>query len=176
MWDLSNEKLVREFKGHADSVSCVDVTPDGSKLVSGSLDRTVRIWDAAEARQVDSYKMNSQIFTLGICPSAPSWVAVGLENSYIEVINSDPNMLRNYQLHQHTNCVLSLKFAPNGSWFMTGGKDRFLNVWKSPYGPGTYRTKENNSILSCDVSPDSKYVASGSWDKIATIYDVVLSE
>lgn len=132
----------------------------------------MRIWDAQEARQLESFKMSSQIFTLGVCPTSPSWIAVGLENSFIEVVNADATNPRNYQLHLHESCVLSLRFAPNGSWFVTGGKDKNLNVWKAPYGPGTYRTRENNSILSCDVSPDSKYVATGSWDKIATVYDV----
>jgi WD40 repeat protein len=111
MWDLNEGKLVREFRGHSDSVSCVDVTADGTKLISGSLDKTMRIWDASDARQLDMYKMSSQIFTLGVCPTSPTWVAVGLENSYVEVVNADPHNHRNYQLHLHDSCVLSLKFV-----------------------------------------------------------------
>ncbi|KAL0484680.1 groucho [Acrasis kona] len=172
MWDLNNGDLVRRLIGHEDSVSCVDLTPDGTKLISGSLDKTMKIWDAHEGRPIETYQMQSRIFTLGACPTAPSWIAVGLENSYVEVVNTEPSNSKNYQLHLHENCVLSLKFAPGGSWFVTGGKDKYINTWKAPYGPGTFRTKESNSILSCDVSPDGKYVVTGSWEKMATIYDV----
>ena len=34
-------------QGHRDSVTSVAISPDGATLVSGSADRTVRVWDAA---------------------------------------------------------------------------------------------------------------------------------
>ncbi|CAL8395842.1 unnamed protein product [Boreogadus saida] len=34
-------------------------------------------------------------------------------------------------------------------------------------------SKESSSVLSCDVSPDDKYIVTGSGDKKATVYEVV---
>lgn len=35
------------------------------------------------------------------------------------------------------------------------------------------KSKESSSVLSCDVSPDDKYIVTGSGDKKATVYEVV---
>ena len=35
MWDLHNQTLVRQFQGHTDGASCIDISPDGTKLWTG---------------------------------------------------------------------------------------------------------------------------------------------
>ena len=44
-----------------------------------------------------------------------------------------------YQLHLHESCVLSLKFAHTGKWFVTTGKDNLLNAWRTPYGASIFQ-------------------------------------
>ena len=40
--------MLRLLRGHSDGASCVDISPDGLKLWTGSLDSTVRCWDLRE--------------------------------------------------------------------------------------------------------------------------------
>ena len=40
------------LRGHADSVCSVSYSPDGKHIVSGSADRTVKIWDAQSGEEV----------------------------------------------------------------------------------------------------------------------------
>ena len=42
---MSHIYLSRLFTGHSDKVSSVWFSPDGSRIVSGSYDKTVRIWN-----------------------------------------------------------------------------------------------------------------------------------
>lgn len=49
-----------------------------------------------------------------------------------------------YQLHLHESCVLSLKFAACGKWFVSTGKDNLLNAWRTPYGASIFQV--NTSI------------------------------
>ncbi|XP_069786502.1 transducin-like enhancer protein 4 isoform X10 [Narcine bancroftii] len=170
VWDLHNQTLVRQFQGHTDGASCIDISNDGTKLWTGGLDNTVRSWDLREGRQLQQHDFTSQIFSLGYCPTG-EWLAVGMENSNVEVLHvTKPDK---YQLHLHESCVLSLKFAHCGKWFVSTGKDNLLNAWRTPYGASIFQSKESSSVLSCDISVDDKYIITGSGDKKATVYEVI---
>ncbi|KAM3868322.1 transducin-like enhancer protein 4 isoform 8-T8 [Diretmus argenteus] len=170
VWDLHNQTLVRQFQGHTDGASCIDISNDGTKLWTGGLDNTVRSWDLREGRQLQQHDFTSQIFSLGYCPTG-EWLAVGMENSNVEVLHvTKPDK---YQLHLHESCVLSLRFAHCGKWFVSTGKDNLLNAWRTPYGASIFQSKESSSVLSCDISVDDKYIVTGSGDKKATVYEVI---
>lgn len=103
---------------------------------SGGLDNTVRSWDLREGRQLQQHDFSSQIFSLGYCPMG-EWLAVGMENSNVEVLHA--NKPDKYQLHLHESCVLSLRFAACGKWFVSTGKDNLLNAWRTPYGASIFQ-------------------------------------
>ncbi|XP_063981921.1 protein groucho isoform X2 [Diachasmimorpha longicaudata] len=170
VWDLQNNSLVRQFQGHTDGASCIDISADGGKLWTGGLDNTVRSWDLREGRQLQQHDFTSQIFSLGYCPTG-EWLAVGMENSFVEVLHA--NKSDKYQLHLHDSCVLSLRFASCGKWFVSTGKDNLLNAWRTPYGASIFQSKESSSVLSCDISADDKFIVTGSGDKKATVYEVI---
>uniref|UniRef100_W5MH26 TLE family member 2, transcriptional corepressor a n=1 Tax=Lepisosteus oculatus TaxID=7918 RepID=W5MH26_LEPOC len=151
VWDLQNQTLVRQFQGHTDGASCIDISNDGTKLWTGGLDNTVRCWDLREGRQLQQHDFTSQVT--------------------VEVLHvSKPDK---YQLHLHESCVLSLKFAYCGKWFVSTGKDNLLNSWRTPYGASIFQSKESSSVLSCDISPDDQFIVTGSGDKKATVYEVI---
>lgn len=169
VWDVHNNQLVRQFQGHTDGASCIDISPDGMRIFTGGLDNTVRTWDVREGRQLSQHDFSSQIFSLGFCPTG-DWLAVGMESSHVEVLhNTKPDK---YQLNLHESCVLSLKFAHSGKWFISTGKDNYLNAWRTPYGASIFQSKETSSVLSCDISCDEKFIVTGSGDKKASLYEV----
>uniref|UniRef100_A0A8U7NG81 TLE family member 2, transcriptional corepressor n=1 Tax=Corvus moneduloides TaxID=1196302 RepID=A0A8U7NG81_CORMO len=168
VWDLQNQTMVRQFQGHTDGASCIDISNYGTKLWTGGLDNTVRCWDLREGRQLQQHDFSSQIFSLGYCPMG-EWLAVGMESSNVEILHvTKPDK---YQLHLHESCVLSLKFASCGKWFVSTGKDNLLNAWRAPYGASIFQSKESSSVLSCDISVNDKFIVTGSGDKKATVYE-----
>ena len=48
IWDSHTGKLVRNFRGHMGLVSSLAFSPDGKRLVSGSRDKTVKVWDMTQ--------------------------------------------------------------------------------------------------------------------------------
>nr|XP_023502139.1 transducin-like enhancer protein 2 isoform X7 [Equus caballus] len=141
VWDLQNQTMVRQFQGHTDGASCIDISDYGTRLWTGGLDNTVRCWDLREGRQLQQHDFSSQertcespslrpavnlgfspaassgsgrlreIFSLGHCPNQ-DWLAVGMESSNVEILHV--RKPEKYQLHLHESCVLSLKFASCG--------------------------------------------------------------
>ncbi|KAI9324436.1 WD40-repeat-containing domain protein [Zopfochytrium polystomum] len=159
MWDIHNRKLVRTLGNHEESVTCCCVTPDGAKLVTGSLDKTVKMWDIMSGKELSSYEFPSQIFSLGYSPLSPPTIAVGPGTS--RLLNDG-----------HTDCVLSLKYAPTGNWFVTTGKDKKWVGWKAATGDKMFEIAEAASILCCEISSCGEYVATGSGDSVANLYQV----
>ena len=65
-----------------------------------------------------------------------------MESSNVEVLHhSKPDK---YQLHLHESCVLSLKFAYCGKWFVSTGKDNLLNAWRTPYGASIFQVNKSS--------------------------------
>lgn len=60
-----------------------------------------------------------------------------MENSHVEVLHA--TKADKYQLHLHESCVLSLRFATCGKWFVSTGKDNLLNAWRTPYGASIFQ-------------------------------------
>ena len=53
-WDLATGKQRFTLRGHRKDVSCIAVSHDERLLVSGSWDKTIRLWRAASPKEVDS--------------------------------------------------------------------------------------------------------------------------
>lgn len=74
--------MCSQFAGHLDGVSCADITSDHTKLVTGGLDHSVRVWDLRQYRQLEEVKFQAQLFSLSVCPT-DNWVAVGCVHSFL---------------------------------------------------------------------------------------------
>lgn len=84
VWDLQNQAMVRcvgqppgwctgdcshgrllsprrQFQGHTDGASCIDISDYGTRLWTGGLDNTVRCWDLREGRQLQQHDFSSQV-------------------------------------------------------------------------------------------------------------------
>ena len=52
VWDSQTGRIVRSFRGHTGLVNTVAFSPDGLRLVSGSRDHTVKIWDVTQLNEL----------------------------------------------------------------------------------------------------------------------------
>jgi WD40 repeat protein len=45
LWDLATGNEIKQFKGHGGPVLCLALSRDGRRLISGSADKTMRLWE-----------------------------------------------------------------------------------------------------------------------------------
>lgn len=178
LYDIHNLQLIGSFTGHVDGASCADISSDGNSFFTGGLDYYLKSWNLhsnkkiGETDYLTKTKFSSQIFSLGCCPSG-DYTAVGMEDSIVEVMNIHKKQDK-MQLKMHDTCVLALKFASSGKWFLTTGKDKLINICGSPdiNCPLLMKFLESGSVLSCDISGDDRFFATGSGEKKATVYEI----
>jgi WD40 repeat protein len=77
LFDLQNLTLIRKFVGHFDAITCLAITADSQKVVSGSLDKTIRIWEIATGRCLHVCKAGEIISCLAITPDGSQIISGG---------------------------------------------------------------------------------------------------
>ena len=51
--------LLYTYQGHSNTVNAVAWSPDGSRIASGGLDKTVQVWQANTEEQILTYRSHS---------------------------------------------------------------------------------------------------------------------
>lgn len=72
------------LEGHNGVIYSVATSPDGKRIVTGSNDRTARIWDALTGRQLDLMDLSNRIWSVAYGPKG-NRVAIGFQDSKAQV-------------------------------------------------------------------------------------------
>lgn len=154
------------LSGHADTVSAVTFSPNSLILASGSFDRTVRLWDFLNTKQLQVLKGHSDsvlavVFSedgrrLGSA-SADRTVRLwhlGSENAVII-------------LHGHNEAVLTIAGSPCGDFFATGSADGSVRLFKWKDGQLVWRSEPLGAFVNAIAfSPDGRLLAFGCADGV----------
>ncbi len=175
--------------GHSDSVNSIAYSPDGQLLVSGSSDRTVKLWrrDGTFIRTLDiPYDINHQLFdvlSVAISPDS-KLIAVGVQQvtgggQYTGAVHiwriSDGQLVQSftgYAIGGVTNTgVTSVAFSRDGQYLASGSKDQSVKVWRMANGTlVSNRSDHAQQVNAVAFSPDGQWLASASNDMTAKLY------
>lgn len=162
---LVQGKPVPDF---SNAVKSVAFSPDGSRVVAASGDRSIRIWDTdtcAEIRTLINpdystgeisvaYRQDGKQIISGLGNLVYIWDAETGESSHV---------------FRHLNAT-SVAYSPDGRSFVVGGKvmiwdaDTWENIQQFHWG--------DDWALSVAYSPDGKHIASGHRNHSVRIWDV----
>jgi WD40 repeat protein len=82
--DLTTGSVTRRFEGHANWVSSVALSADGSRAVSGSWDGTVRLWDVASGKQLACFEGHTdQVLAVAFAPDGQHAFSGGADNAIL---------------------------------------------------------------------------------------------
>ena len=78
-------RLLRTLKGNSSSVNCVDASPDGKYLASGSDDETLKLWDVNSGECVLILKGHSDVVNSVVASPDRKYLASGSVDGTIKL-------------------------------------------------------------------------------------------
>jgi WD40 repeat protein len=123
----TGEQLVT-LEGHSGYVNSVIWSPDGSKVVSGSEDKTIRIWHAASGTLTTTLRGHStEVRSVAWSPDG-SKVVSGSMDKTIRIWDGISGTLTT-TLQGHSSGVTSVAWSPDGSQVVSGSWDNTIRIW-----------------------------------------------
>ena len=126
VWNVESKSMLYKLTGHGDIVRCLAFSPDGSMLASGSLDRTVKIWDVKDGSIKQSISHYDRVESIAFSPDGKYLVA-GSYYGYIRTWNvKDWSILRTQSLQ---GWARSIDFSPDSEYFVLGLLNNAIEVY-----------------------------------------------
>lgn len=179
---LHDNKFLRYFPGHTKNVVSLMMSPIGDSFLSGSLDRTIRLWDLRSqncqglmhlnGRPVASYDPEGLIFAAGIDSR---------QLKLYDLRTFDKGPFTTFHVRQDYNSEwTSVKFSNDGKKILIATNIDQLKLIDAFQGHElntlTGHTNSTGLILECGFTPDSKFIYSGSQDGTVHIWSAETGE
>lgn len=183
------------LKGHNWSVNYVSYNSDGTRIISGSGDHTLRIWDANTGRELKYgglEKKNGQSEWISSASLSPDdrYLASFSKDSIIHIwdlnnVNElDDTELIDYCVTEtqclvgHTGEINSVKYSPDGTKIVSTSRDGTIRVWNVTNGQELMSCKHRNADVlgyhyytSAAFSSDASRIIATSMQREICILD-----
>jgi WD40 repeat protein len=176
VWSLDPKSKVPavELRGHLEDITTFSLSPDGRRVATGSLDRTVRLWDLQVANPSGTSIVlrghEEAVNAVAFDPCGRWLVSAGFDRTLRawdlprreEIVAATP-------LREHRGDVLGVARSHDGRWLASAGIDNQVMLWDldvSPFpsrvpfeGPGSY-------VRCVAFSDDGRWLAAGGHGRI----------
>jgi WD40 repeat protein len=150
------------LNGHEAVVTCVAFSPDGRFILSGSWDRSIRLWDATTGAPVRRFEARFSRVRLPVAELLAAAPAGPLP--LLPVLHQKP---------QEMDKVTSLAFSADGRRAVSGGYDNLVRLWDVGTGAELrWFEGHTEAISGVAFSPDGRQVLSAGWDNTLRLWDV----
>jgi WD40 repeat protein len=158
---------IQNFDGHDGSVSSVAVLPDRRRMVTGSEDKILRLWDIKEGVMLKRMKRHGGfVWALAVSRDG-QLIASGGQDGELIAWDGDTGEPLTEVITVHTDWILSLDFSPDDKMLATGSYDRTARLWNTK----TWQ-EQGNSIQCGNLVRCVRYSPSGEHLAIATISNI----
>jgi len=158
----------RSLPPHGDAVTAVVLSPDGNQIASAGVDKTVRISNFADGKQiVQSQPASAPVQALAL---SPALIAGGTADNRLVLWNVKDGKVVD-QFVAHSGPVTGLAFHPQNTQALTASKDGTIKIWAMP--PVPVRTlAHSDAVLAAALAGDGKRLLTGSADKLVRIWNL----
>ncbi|WP_165423028.1 WD40 repeat domain-containing serine/threonine-protein kinase [Ktedonosporobacter rubrisoli] len=173
-------KHLFSYRNHIAPVSSIAWSPDSARIVSGSSDRTVQIWEAQTGRTETVWNFHSSPVRTVAWTKNGTYIASAGEDTTVSIWETlTRRSVMTYQ--EHKKCVSALAWAPDSDHIASGGFDKTIHLWSAVTGRKvlTYQGHTRNMgawVKAVAWSPNGRCIASGDYNGEVFVWDTVTGE
>jgi WD40 repeat protein len=150
-------------------VLAVAFCPDGTRLATGSDDKSARVWSAPGGQKLLEVRHDNGIMAVAFCPDGTR-LATGSDDKSARVWDAAGG--QKLLEVRHDKKVTAVAFSPDGTRLATGSHDRSARVWDAAGGQQVLEVRHRKKVTAVAFSPDGTRLATGSYDKTVRIWSV----
>ncbi|MFB2969678.1 WD40 repeat domain-containing protein [Aerosakkonema sp. BLCC-F183] len=169
--------LLRTFTGHISAVNAVAITPDGRRFVSGSSDRTLKVWDLQTEQEVFTLSGHvNSVESIAITPDGKKVIS-GSWDSTLKVWDLQTGE-ELFTLNDDTGGIQFISITPNGKRVISGSWGKIRKVWNLETGEEVFTFAVSTGMKNEAIAftPDSKHLIFGTDEKNIKICDLETGE
>src|SRR5258707_876407 len=155
-----------EWVGHAGTVWSVSYSPNGARVVTGSSDKAIRIWDAKTGAAV-GVALKGHIGAVTSVAYSPDGrhIISGSGDDTIRIWDAKTGAAVGDPLKGHTHSVASVAYSPDGHHIISGSDDHTIRIWDAKTGAsvGDPLKGHTHSVTSVAYSPHERHIMSASY-------------
>lgn len=175
-WDAETGTALAAFAGHAQGISGLTFL-DNARIVSGSIDQSVRIWDLNPSWRLERTiggidkpdVISDRVMSLDFSADATLLLAAGgvpSRNGELHLFTVADGNRTLFLPQAHDDAIYSAKFSPDGKRIASAGADKYLRTFDIAYGQQIRRFEgHTNYVLSVAWKGDGQTLVSASADQ-----------
>lgn len=167
--DLTAGEVVQTLLGHEGPIGALAFHHDGTKLVSGSADKTARVWNLADPKFPEVRKV--------VHPSAVAAVALNSDGTQLFSAAGD-NVIRCTAIADgeevrtipgHGGAIVRLQV--HGATLFSGSADGTVRLWNAASGAAVRAINHGAAVTCFAVDAEGKTIATGGVDKNVKLWN-----
>jgi len=173
-WQSGSVKYLEipaEIGGNSRPVRSLAFTPDGQSLVSGGVDKTIKIWNVETRSLIRTLSPNpaQEVVTVALSSDGQT-LASGCIDGTVRLWNWKTGKLL-YLLSGHSNIVTSVAFSPDGQTLASGSGDKTIRLWNVDDGLLRQTITTQQFITTLAFNPLDDMLASAGVEMSVDLWD-----
>jgi WD40 repeat protein len=126
--DSTKFKCLNTLYGNSSCVISVAFSTDGTKIISGSYDNTIKIWNANTGECIKTLEGHSRSVESVAYSTDGTKIISGSMDNTIKIWDANTGECLQ-TLEGHTSTVLSVAYSPDGTRIISGSYDDTIKIW-----------------------------------------------